>query len=264
MTDKEREDDVAREARIEREIVEAVFKAELDEPLTCIAGDNEVTYRYVHDGLPHYVEKPADRWAEGVDYITIIDDFCYGRIHETLYIGDRIYRLVASYLSSGATECPLAELDDEEAAVFGFDDECPYCGATDGEHGEAYLGPGWHEAVYRHGPADFRPFPLKWKQEQREVVDSYTDSRPDGGEVVACSQLSLRLAWVAAYTKIIDLFDADQEDRIRSVLRNWGVDVTQDDEVSVCGIRVTDDDEPDESKAWVVTIYWGRLAEDEA
>lgn len=150
-----------REARIERERVEQVFRlggGELESKPWYVFTDPEMEdwdqFLYHYDGAPEYYE---DRDRDG-DFHTVVSDVLYGSEPKNLYEKGARYVKVAHFLSSGETECPLADEDS-----YGGDmDEvcakrpCEYCeaqAADDGgkpePHGHIYLGDGWAETIYQ-------------------------------------------------------------------------------------------------------------------
>jgi len=103
-----------------------------------------LSFAYNYDGAPEYSDLP-DRYE--TEYITIVSDCLFGSESDVLYQANGVRWIkVASFRSSGETECPCKQGDCD-----GDDDRpCPLCEAQQGEaHGYVYLGDGWCETVYR-------------------------------------------------------------------------------------------------------------------
>jgi hypothetical protein len=143
-----------REAALEKQRVEEVFGltgGELSdkpwEPFALDEGGEHAErqcYRYHYDGAPSY----ASEFDDSV-YCTVVVDCLFGGEPEVLYEKGYRYERVASFTSSGETECPCADMR-REGDCGDVPDPCPLCEeeASD-ETTHIYLGDGWCEVVYR-------------------------------------------------------------------------------------------------------------------
>lgn len=140
------------EEELERAQVEAVFRVEgnlSDSPLTWFdeLGEEHVL-KYWYDGAPEYCRKELVG-EHGDELVTVIDDFLFGPLPSSFTDEhEDQWKLVASFSSSGETECPWGKVEDLPPVLVG-DGRCALCEAEPGEHGHVYLGDEWHEAVYR-------------------------------------------------------------------------------------------------------------------
>lgn len=105
------------------------------------------TFAYHYDGVPDYCGRREydDLYANGVEYRTVVYCCLFGSPPEHVVDGGQLWTRVASYTTSGETECPERQEGGEVE-----EDECPLCGADHGEeHSYIYIGEGWSEVVYR-------------------------------------------------------------------------------------------------------------------
>lgn len=158
------------EARIERETVEAVFSlggGELDdEPTTYTTPDGEEhVFTYTYDGPPEYASSEELSDLDECNSFTAIGCYIYSSPPAQVTIKGTSYKLRATYSSSGETTCPCDGCDEDP-----FEDQvCPYCKREPGEeHGCAYLGEGWLEAVYEREVAH----PFKGAADWLRTLDS--------------------------------------------------------------------------------------------
>jgi hypothetical protein len=145
------------EARREREQVEWVFGltgGELDDdPLKWTDEDGrERAWAYHYDGVPEWCEREdfPDRYANGVDYFTLVEIGCsYGSgAPETIRFDGKLYVRVHQYVHSGETDCPRGPCGEGQETV--EEELCYLCEAERGEaHGCIYVGDGC-ESVYCH------------------------------------------------------------------------------------------------------------------
>jgi hypothetical protein len=158
---------------IERQRVEEVFGltgGELNdrpwepfEPDTDGSAFTRVSFAYSYDGAPSYAEEYRGGRRAGDHECVVVQDCLFGELPAVLYEKGRRYDRVAVLRSSGETECPCndtdeqahrqaaAKLDPDERAALGVKVEpCPLCedDGTD-ETPHIYLGDGWCETVYR-------------------------------------------------------------------------------------------------------------------
>jgi hypothetical protein len=177
-----------KEAKIERQCVEYVFSltgGELDDKPRVVYDDpactDERTFRYTYDGAPEYDSAHARDFDH--TYMTVVSCCAHGSEPEALYEAGTRWTKVATFSSSGETECPCAQ-DREEGTFEGEDHEgsesgsesgaegsesgaeegtfegedhegsedgtwCPLCetDASDDNH-YIYIGDGWAETVY--------------------------------------------------------------------------------------------------------------------
>lgn len=138
------------ESKIERETVEHVFGltgGELDDaPLSYTDEDGaEHVFSYSYDGAPEYTEGQFSDAEDDYRVFTAIGCYVYSAPPARITVGGRVYELKATFVSSGECACPCDGCDEDP-----FEGQiCPYCEREIGEeHGCAYLGEGWLEAVY--------------------------------------------------------------------------------------------------------------------
>ena len=136
------------DAIIERQQIEAVFGltgGELADDRWDV-GDQTGTaraYAYWYEGPPEWAAHEfTDRYD--VDYRTLICCCLFGGPPEVLGDDEGAWSRVASYASSGETECPW-----RGAANCAAEGPCALCGGDEEDHGHVYLGDGWCEVVYR-------------------------------------------------------------------------------------------------------------------
>lgn len=146
--EREEQEKAEREARIEQERMEWVFGltgGELsDRKWECANEEGEdATFKWWYDGVPEYAESDFPE-RHDLEHRTVL---CYGGPPEVLVDKDGRWYLQRSYSSSGETECPVAQADED------VERPCCLCEAEEGEeHGHIYVGDGWCEAVYREDP----------------------------------------------------------------------------------------------------------------
>ena len=156
-------DYTSQEAKIEREQVEWVFGltgGELADRPMRYAYRESANYstgkmepheyrrawaRYSYEGTPEYSE--IEPHTRNGSFLTMVwDSGAYGS-HQPptiMHAQGKRWRKVASYTSSGETECPGVDCEEPIPA-----DGCPLCeGSADEGHGMIYLGEGWCEVVY--------------------------------------------------------------------------------------------------------------------
>jgi len=109
--------------------------------------------RYYYDGVPEYVEREFSR--KGGDYITIVEDESFCPMPRKIRARGREWVKVARYGSSGETECPAKQADEEgddhewAHKLIGDDGLCKLCEEPPGSHSFIYIGDGWGEVVYK-------------------------------------------------------------------------------------------------------------------
>ena len=112
--------------------------------------------RYFYDGVPSYVERDFRNMSGS--FFTMVKNCLFGSPALHIVAQGKIWRRVATYTSSGETDCPFQGVSDEDvpwAERTHLGDRstvhhCPACEAEKGEeHGCIYLGEGWAEIVYR-------------------------------------------------------------------------------------------------------------------
>lgn len=150
------------EARLERECVEWVFGltgGELDDKPVKYTYDTEYetgkhgTFLYTYDGVPEYAAGDYGdlHGVNAPDYFTAVACCLYGMPAEEISVDGHAFKRIATYQSSGETECCCVGCDEDPFAG----KACPYCERAPGEeHGYIYLGDGWCEVVYRAVDAD--------------------------------------------------------------------------------------------------------------
>jgi hypothetical protein len=112
---------------------------------------DERTFAYWYDGAPEY----DDHDYEDLGFetlMTVIASELYSREPDRLVEKDgSVWRRLASFTSSGETECP-GQQDDEPTVTDAHcngGDRCVLCDEAKGEeHGFIYLGDGWVEIIY--------------------------------------------------------------------------------------------------------------------
>lgn len=97
---------------------------------------------YFYDGVPEYARRIE--YKLGGSFMTVVHCALYGsEMPRVIYAGGKRWRKIATYTSSGETECPGKDFDSPSRP-------CPLCEAREGEeHGMIYIGEGWAEVVYR-------------------------------------------------------------------------------------------------------------------
>jgi hypothetical protein len=102
-----------------------------------------------YDDVPEYATADfEDRHENHVSYMTIVSDCLMGLPPERIKVGGDVWERVNYFTSSGETECPCAQCDEDPFAG----KVCPLCerSADATEHEYVYLGDGWAEVIYRH------------------------------------------------------------------------------------------------------------------
>jgi hypothetical protein len=116
-------------------------------------------FAYNYEGVPEWAQSDfKDRHDR--EYRTVVACFLYGGPPERIVDASGVWTLQATFLSSGETECPLRDVDEEEQEEMYAHREqrlnlprterCFLCDEKRGvEHGYIYLGDGWCDAIFR-------------------------------------------------------------------------------------------------------------------
>jgi len=120
-------------------------------------GVEEVGFTYWFEGIPDYLGRREFPDQYDAIYRTVVVE-AYA-LKEITDDGGVTWRRMASYASSGETECPSKDqiVGEEdwraEMSSFEVDSECSLCGAKLGDpHGMIYIGDEWRENIYRADP----------------------------------------------------------------------------------------------------------------
>jgi hypothetical protein len=136
---------------IEREQIEQVFGLTGGE----LSDESWQGFAHWFEGAPEYATEHKD--TDEHTHRTIVGNFIFSSPPESIEDNGIRWEKVATFVSSGETECPgvhgdynLVENDAHEP--------CPLCGEKWNEpHGFIYIGEGWAEVVYRAKVSDLYP-----------------------------------------------------------------------------------------------------------
>lgn len=287
------EEAAAKEAKIERESVEAVFSltgGELEskpwEPwipahaldaddLLRIAGhgfgpeSNQTIFRYWYEGVPDYVGRNEFPDIHDAEFRTVVTQRLYESsvLLENGSLRDGAeWKRVRVFESSGETRCPGARegYDDDDADgppegknVVGSDG-CPYCEEKPGEkHGYIYLGDGWAEVVYRREPI----WSVSCRHKDTCLGDYLQDHHNRDGEMLLGASLggTPEATVDDLWYEVAEIPDDLTEEQVRTALKEAvaGVDLSYIDEHGNPQDEIDEDRDSEEPKAWFV-LSWER------
>lgn len=278
------EEAAAKEARIERESVEEVFRltgGELEtkpwEPwipahpldaddLLRIAwhgfgpGSNQTIFRYWYEGVPDYVGRNEFPDIHDTEYRTVVTDLLYQSsvLAENGCLRDGAeWKRVRVFQSSGETRCPGAYHEDGDEPVVDADG-CPYCEEKPGEeHGYIYLGDGWAEVVYRREPV----WAVSCRHKDTCLGDYLQDHHNRDGEMLLGASLggTPEATVDDLWYEVAEIPDDLTEEQVRTALKEAvaGVDLRYIDEHGNPQDEIDEDRDSEEPQAWFV-LSWER------